>query len=465
MDSPIIWQALLGLFAITAITFCVLGAQVWRVPTVLTVVGLFLGAATFFVLAAMTLKAHATWRTVYNAKQKEIAEAEKEHQKLIDGDSDAATNDAGAFDEETGEPIADAIAADASLLQMGNRKLRKELAAVREDRGKTWMGTGTLALPNADVTIVTPGATQIVKDMPIYVFEQKDDGAFLGEFKVTEVNGDAIKLALTETLAPEQMKSLAGKDGEWILRGIMPVDSHAAFQGLPKEELTKLIPQAATGLDAAAYAALIEEYVRDGQPAKPTTDPPDRIFKTVRMTKETEIEFTNDQGEKITQKLQSDDKLQVSSDKAQELVSQYGAEIVDATGIYLRPLRNYENTRRTLNLRMFELADRSVQVLAQTAVVEADIADAKGVRMDSLTKQEMGLTADKAKMNRDLDVIKKYLDDLNAQHVQLLADVQKHFAENNRLADELTKLQVDLAKKIDAQAANRGGASVVPVAR
>ncbi len=458
MDSPIIWQALLGLFVIAAIVFCVLGAQVWRVPTVLTVVGLFLGGVTYFILAAMTLKAHDSWRTTYIKKQNELALAEVEYEKLIYGDAEAM-----------GDAADDDLAAESNLLKLGNRKMRKELAAVRESRGKTWYGVGTLSLPNAGVTIASPGVEQIVANMLVYVFEQKKDGAYLGEFKVTEANGDAIKLSLTETLSPAQLQALGGKNGEWILRSIMPVDSHVAFKGLSKEELTNLIPQAATGLDAAGYDALIEEYVRDGQPAKPG-DPQDRVFKTVRITKETKLEIPDAMGEKTVHDLQSGtdeypSTLLVSSDKAQELVSQHGAEIVDDTGIYLRPLRNYENTRRMLNVRMFELADRSVQVLAQTAVVEADTKDANEVRMASLTKEEMGLMEDKAKMLRDRDVIQKYLADLNAQHTQLLADVRTQFTENNRLAAELTQLQVDLAKKIDAQAANSGGASTVPVSR
>lgn len=475
MDSPIIWQALLGLFVIAGIAFCVLGAQVWRVPTVLTVVGLFLGAVTYFVLAAMTLKAHDSWQRFYIEKQDALAKEQKRHDELMYGGGEAAETLDGAvdgpIDGETGQPIdlLSALTAETNLLEMGNRQLRKELAAVREDRGKTWYAAGTLALPNADVTIAPPGAAQIVANMPVYVFEQKEDGAFLGEFKVTEVNGDAVKLALTETLAPAQMQALSDKNGEWILRSIMPVDSHQVFRGLPKEDLTKLIPQAATGLDAAAYDALIEEYVRDGQPAKPT-DPPERVFKRVRITKETELEFTNAKGETVKQTLQAGDdeyptELLVSSAKADELVKNHGAEIVDPTGVYVRPLRNYENTRRMLNVRMFELADRSTQVLAQTAAVEAATKDANEVRMASLVKQEMGLAADKEKMNRDLEVVKKYLDELNAQHAQLLADVQKQFTENKRLADELTKLQIEMAKRIDAQAAKSGGAGVVPVTR
>jgi hypothetical protein len=183
------------------------------------------------------------------------------------------------------------------------------------------------------------------------------------------------------------------------------------------------------------------------------------------MTKEAVLEFTDAKGEKITQNMQSDDVLLVSSEKAQELVAQHEAEIVDPTGIYVRPLRNYENTRRTLNVRMFELADRGAQVRAQTAAVEASIKAANEIRMASLTKEETGLKADFEKMKNDRDVIKKYLDDLNAQAAELLAGFKKQYGENNRLAAELTKLQIDMAKKIDAQASVQGGANVVPVSK
>jgi hypothetical protein len=468
-----LWQALLGLFVIAAIVFCVLGAQVWRVPTVLTVVGLFLGAVTFFVLAAMTLKAHASWRSLYNEKQQEIAKAEAEHNELLYGNPDAEATDAAPDEvDENGEPIDPVAATTASneLLKMGNRQLRYELAAVREDRGKTWYGTGTLALPNGEVNITAPSAVQIVANMPLYIFEAKEGGSYVGEFKVTGVEGTNVKLALTETLTADQQQALAGKAGEWIVRSIMPVDSHEVFRGLSKEELAKLIPQAATGLDAAGYDALLEQYVRDGQAAK-AGDPADRVFKQVKITKETTIEYTDEKGEKKTQTLQSSDDVErpttilVNSEKAQELVSQHGAEIVDNTGVYLRPLRNYENSRRMLNVRMFALTDRIAQVKAQTAAVETAIKSASEVRMASLTKEETGLKADSEKMARDRDVIKKYLSDLAEQQTQLQSAFMKHYADSIRMAAEITKLQLDLAKKIEGQAAAKSQAKVVPVAR
>jgi hypothetical protein len=468
-----LWQALLGLFVIAVIVFCVLGAQVWRVPTVLTVVGLFLGAVTFFVLAAMTLKAHASWRSLYNEKQKEIADAETEHNKLLYGNPEAEASDtAPAEVDENGEPI-DAVAAataETNLLKMGNRQLRYELAAVREGRGKTWYGAGTLALPNGEVNITAPSAVGIVNNMPLYIFEAKEGGGYVGEFKVTGVEGTNVKLTLTESLTADQQQTLAAKAGEWIVRSIMPVDTHEVFRGLAKDEITKLIPQAATGLDAAAYDALIDQYVRDGQPAK-ATDPADRVFKRVKITKETTIEFTDEKGEKKTQTLQSSDDeerpttILVNSEKAQELVSQHGAEIVDNTGVYLRPLRNYENSRRMLNVRMFGLTDAIAQVKAQTALVEAGIKSANEVRMASLTKEDTGLKADLEKMNRDRDVVKKYLTDLGAQTQELQAAFMKHYGDSIRMAAEITKLQLDLAKKIEGQAAAKSQAKIVPVAR
>ena len=76
------------ILAISVILFIVsvaLGAKVWRVPTLLTVIGLFLAGLVFFVLAACVLQSHKHWRDVARTLESQIKKEELRRSQLIGG--------------------------------------------------------------------------------------------------------------------------------------------------------------------------------------------------------------------------------------------------------------------------------------------------------------------------------------------------------------------------------------------
>jgi hypothetical protein len=456
--DPIVWEGLLGIVANAAIVFAVLGGRVWRIPTVVTVGFLIIATVTFFTLAALTLKTHKMWRDLNRQREAELTKAMDEQKHLregelvVDGEAPPAA-EAPADPDAPPATDAEKAVAETDLLNRGNRQLRKILEGIREARGKTWYGTGKFTAPNADVTITDPNAAQITQNMPIYVFEDKEgkpEGVYIGAFKVTSVADKTVKLTLTETLPPEQIKRITGHDGNWILRSIMPVDGHDVFAGLTKEKIMELIPQKETGLDAAAYGKLIDEYVNDGKDVPGA--PPERIFHEFKITKDTTLDAKTSKGvEKQT--LKEGDLVTVNGTNAEMLAALKAADAQEVRKFYQRPLRNYEHTFRALNLQMQQMADRSAQVALQTAAVNAAIKSANEVRMVALEKEAAGLTADKAKMLSEQTVVKKYLAAVEKQQTEAMAALTKQYINNKNMAAELTKIQLDITKKLETQAA------------
>jgi hypothetical protein len=130
----------------------------------------------------------------------------------------------------------------------------------------------------------------------VYAFEKKDQGLFLGEFKVTNVADKTITLECTVALTDDEKKRYADRDGDWILSDKPPVDSHEAFAGLSREELVKLLPAKSPALSDAEYAALLFEFENDYKSAKDlgikADDPKDprsqRVFVRVEVLEEIE---------------------------------------------------------------------------------------------------------------------------------------------------------------------------------
>ena len=133
----------------------------------------------------------------------------------------------------------------------------------------------------------TPPAGLAPKSV-VFVFEDKDKGKYLGEFSVTSVNQNKVKLKPATTLQ-EEINVIAKSRGPWVLYEVMPIDSHTLFTEQEPSVLKALMP----GVSADALA----EFTRDGKPAKydPTkdakdqpqgNDPPDRVQVKVRFTKD-----------------------------------------------------------------------------------------------------------------------------------------------------------------------------------
>lgn len=222
-----------------------------------------------FYFALQTLNVHETWRESAQKHEKRLEQANKEIDTLKQG-----TDGNG-----------------------GIRALRMELFAELLGRGRVWYGCQPQAINNPEtinVVISQPTPRDNTKPIPhnmeqslvVYVFEyaEKNDGAanadnmapgnmgmgmdqespslrpeiettrFLGEFIVKSSGGAGVSLAPTMKLDAKATARLMASQGPWMMRELMPVDSHEIFAGKSEEELRSMLPE-----------QVVEKYLNDGK--------------------------------------------------------------------------------------------------------------------------------------------------------------------------------------------------------
>ncbi len=219
---------------------------------------LLLAAIPFFYLGARTLKTHQNYRQRYVKFEKDVEDAKNKQLELKEGGKDLAVD-------------------------LGIRQAKAELHRLLAVRGRVWTGC-VPSQPNdkgvVNVTIKAPNPHMIpapqagkAASFILYVFEEKsakDNGRYIGEFRVVKVEDDKSNtitiepaLPLNEARAEENAEFLAllkdsadeTKGNTWIMHDVMPIDSHDAFANVTDWE--GLVP-----------AEVADQYKRSGTPAQ-----------------------------------------------------------------------------------------------------------------------------------------------------------------------------------------------------
>lgn len=486
MDNPLVLQIVGGLAAVFFIFLLVMCWKSWRFTHVFFCFLVFIGAAAFLWIASMTLKTHDFWRTRYESLTKEIKEAEAEQQKYLQGDLNEVN--------QTEDSL---------------RSLRAELDRSLIERGRVWREC-TPALPPSNATPesftiqvrtvpaslqqgTNPQPNGIIVKTVLYAFAeaQDEDGwrvpaAYLGEFSVVNATPTDVVLKAMLPLLPDQVQKITRGGTTWALYEIMPLDGHEVFAemdetqkmmvGLDKTELAKYVRN--PGLPQEEYDAIIEQYYRYNRDAT-EDDPPENTWVVVKFVKAHQIQVDS----------------QVDSDTQQSLL--------DAPGTY------FDTSGRAIEGRVrhgdegtvdFEVGDTAVFDLdtADTLIadgvcekvkpvfrrdlhdyarffrrardqhIELDEAIARAQReYDTYTALKAKVDADiivyndeKVKLEKDLLGFKQELADatayaqaLDVQWQKSLKELSYLYRENNRLVDELTKLQRQMAIEINRRAA------------
>ncbi|MEK6233207.1 MAG: hypothetical protein N2C14_00690, partial [Planctomycetales bacterium] len=203
---------------------------------------LILVAIPFFYLSARTLRTHQNWRTRYQDGKAKLDKMEKEGEDLAKGDI-------------TGE----------SDLQ-GIRQLKGEWESAVKLRGRVWR-RGKPGRPGPDGTIQVNldefPTHNIKKGLILYVFDERtpaEGGEYLGDFRVADDPvGTVIQLAPAQNYGPahlnlkqgrlERLNAAANQGASWSLYDNLPIDSHAAFEGIDEQELNALFA-GASGMKA-----------------------------------------------------------------------------------------------------------------------------------------------------------------------------------------------------------------------
>lgn len=332
-----------------------------------------------FYLATRNLKAHQEQMSRAQQIQQQLESVQAENEILREGGSLA------------GQDIP------------GIRKLRVGLNGLLVDRGRVWSGaqrdqvdpqTGSVGVtvPKAD-----PNSPLTVQDkMVLYLFEDIQGGVYLGEFKVEGVADAQVQLTPTMSLSPRQVQRIVGSQATWSLYERMPADRHTLFAGMDQAALANWMPN--------VPPAVLEQYVRDGQEARPD-DPPDRV----------------------------------------------------EDGKYVRPLHDYAVGFRELHRHISELND-------EIEAAKIDMAFAEATR-DNTTRQielrqaeiDQKLQPELAEVHAERDMIKAHHEALVARLAAVEAEIDQRLADTKKLAEEWTAMQLDAARQIDERTGEQVG--------
>jgi hypothetical protein len=283
-----------------------------------------------------------------------------------------------------------------SIEQLEER-LRKQETAIHDvlvDRGRVWYN----AMPKVDfakgavvVQIDSPSPHGILDKTVLYAFDarpKQEGGAYLGEYKVTGVDEKAklVELQPTMALLPHQIQHLQNST-----KG--PWTLYEVMPGDRPDLLAQLPP---SELDALLPPDTRKEYAKDGQPAEPG-DAPERI--------------------------------------------------VD--GKYRRELRDYSV--------LFHELDRQLSVMRdEQAAEEKDLAAVTTAHADALKQvafrdaEIKDLQAELDRSNKERAVVTAHRKALAASLAGAKAELRKMLDENQRLAGEITRKQLEAAARIDA---------------
>lgn len=212
-----------------------------------------------FYLALQTLNVHKSWRASANKHEARLDQTNKDIEALKQG-----TDGEG-----------------------GIRALRMALYAELFNRGRVWYNCVPQAINNPeaiDVAVSQPAPHNMEQSLVVYVFEYtpKSDPAadnannnmagmgadpeavvlrpeiettrFLGEFVVKSSVQAGVSISPTMKLDEKATARLMASKGPWMIRELMPLDSHKLFANMTEEELRALLPD-----------QVVLDYVNDGK--------------------------------------------------------------------------------------------------------------------------------------------------------------------------------------------------------
>jgi hypothetical protein len=307
-------------------------------------------SVVFFYMAARTVKIHKYWSELAQQHERRISQLQEETRLLREGN--------GTW--------------------MGIAKAQNQLHKLVIDRGRAWFNctprqgntpgqvSVSIEMPAAEADAAAPASLGIPAATVLYVFEKKDrqkGGQYLGEFKVTGVGKKDVQLEPLRKFNEAELQRLTQSGGPWVMYDTMPTDNHEAFAGLTESQLKPLLP-----------AAVLAEYVRDGQPAQPGD--PDRCKvagKYVRALRD----YAGMRDTFFQQRTVLVD--QIEADKRDQ---QYVEEaLADAK----TEVSFFETEKATVQALVKKYAEQRDAVLAHLRRIEKSLADFKAMIAQQLT--------------------------------------------------------------------------------
>lgn len=388
---------------------------------------IFVTALALFVLSARALLAHQVWREAYNKHKEAIAAAEQQAKDLVNGNAESG--------------------------QMGLRRARLELYKLLIGRGRVWDNCEPVniakdqdpATKQERVLVTVRTKEPVEANSVLYVFEGKpasDDGAYLGQFTVTQVGGEQIIMRPSVRLSNTELARVQDsqqKGTPWRLYELMPTDNHEVLADLTDEEKKAMFPnETSFGDDAEAGKkySTYQDYVFDGK----------IITKGEAETKglNGRVVLVDEVGEPI----RGEDGLYKD------------VEDTNAKGMFIRNLRDYEilfdeeHRIRSLMVDRIQVVERDLKFLKdalddsrlQKQARQKEIRDLEQEKEKVLHERD-SVVAHKAKLDAAIASMKKAISDLIARNEATIAMVGRMQSEAARIINARTAGVVQNSKR------------------
>ena len=215
--------AIIGILFLAALVFVGVGARGWNASTITAAVLVILSSLGYLVLVSMVGERERQWRERVNSLRADVARA---RDGLILND-DGSTTPVGPCDLESMQNCS----VD-DLAELRERWTRQR-DRVNSWRGIWWRHARFTAPENGQsgsLEITTSENPAINEGAPVYVFDEGDQGTYVGAFQVIAVDGSALEIA--PLLPPDETDTLRWStphDDVLVLESL-PVDRWMAFQ-------------------------------------------------------------------------------------------------------------------------------------------------------------------------------------------------------------------------------------------
>ncbi len=488
MNNPLVYQAIGVLLVLGYLGLLWMCWKTWRLPHVAASLLVFLSAVIFLAFASFVLKTHAAWRDHYESYSAALEAVRAENVQLRHGDLEEL--------HQTEDSI---------------RSLRGRLGAKLVDRGRVWRGceplervepandedaprlTYRLRIPRPaareDLEVEAPEPAEgpgIAPGTVVYVFTERPledairvpDG-YVGEFSVTDSDGDIVTIAAMLPPDEQQIEAMEDQDTTWVLYDVAPLDSHHAFAvmdeeerrmvGMDREALTEFFPNRYDWSEER-YEQFLERFTRFNREAT-DEDPPENVWVLVEFVRDHEIQVDSDLEQSL---LDEGGRFYDSSGRALELHVRRGedgtvhleegdtavfdretADTLIGDGIcrqirllYRRSLSDYGFAFRDIHYRHLDL---DVEIARATRDRDTMVAlrDKSEEQLALLQREQANLEADLAGFEEELELLHTHHEELEERWARTRARLSELFRANVYLANEVTRLQIEMARQID----------------
>jgi hypothetical protein len=495
------------ILGVAFVTFCVLAffaMRYWHIGHILVLAGVFVFSLLLFVLAGLVARAELGWRKVHQDLVKKVESKEAELRYLTQGalleppgEEKSIPELKHALERQLinrgrvwrGGALVSATETTFTLNLVGwgdtacDRVGLEEDGLAEEEAVPSEGEEGAEGVPAPIAGAPVPHG--ITKDMFIYAFleypprpgvaeylfgskeQLEKDGkgmcrlpsVYVGRFRVQESNETTVTLELLDSLLEVTRQALGEGSPTWALYESLPKDDYAVFEGITPEQLQALRPG---GIDDKMWAETVEDFLRDGQPAKDgDLDERKRIKVKFTKAKTIPVDVEGAGGEaggastsperaydpsgraayiflqqgKPTEFAEGDEVV-FDGVTAKRLVADGDATFSDEPPIYRRQLRDFDTILSGI------AADRNT-VLNDIAVAEKNaasfdksIAEAKA-QIEANKALIQALSADQARFKDELDHITRVAADLSEKRGMQLQELSRLYQSNLAMRREL----------------------------